>query len=265
MKQKNIAIITGASSGIGREFVRQLDSEGFDEIWGIALGKDALNQVKKETKTKMKVFEMDLTVDENFEKYQQLLAKEKPNVKWLVSCSGFGKFGRFDEIKVEQSANMIDLNCKAYVKMTEYTIPYMSDGSKIIEVASVAAFQPVPYLTVYAATKAFVLSYSRGLNEELCGRGISITCVCPFWTKTNFFKRAKETAAKNEVVTKYVAMYNPEDVVRRAIKDTKKKKAVSIFGFKAKAQVALVKALPTKTIMRTWIKQQKLDKKYKNK
>ena len=260
---KNIAIVTGASSGIGREFVRQLDCEGFDEIWGIALGEEALKQVKKETKTKMKVFEMDLTVNESFDKYRELLAKEKPNVKLLVNCSGFGKFGRFDEIKVEQSANMIDLNCKAYVKMTEYTLPFMNGGSNIVQIASVAGFQPVPYLTVYAATKAFVLSYSRALNEELRGKGISVTCVCPFWTKTNFFQRAKDTAAKNEVVTKYVAMYDPKDVVRRAIKDMKKKKAVSIYGFKAKAQVALVKVLSPKLVMRTWIKQQKLDKKYK--
>lgn len=262
---KNIAIITGASSGIGREFVRQLDNGEFDEIWGIALGEEELAQVKKETKTKMKVFAYDLTEEETFVKYQQLLAKEKPNVKLLINCSGFGKFGRYDEISVEQSANMVDLNCKAYVKMTEYTLPYIHDGGRITQIASVAGFQPVPYLTVYAATKAFVISYSRGLNAELKHRNISITCVCPFWTKTNFFSRAKQTKAKNEVVTKYVAMYNPVDVVKRAIKDTYKRKQVSIYGFKAKAQVALVKMISPKLVMKIWINQQKLNKKYKNK
>lgn len=260
---KNIAIITGASSGIGREFVRQLDGEGFDEIWGIALGREQLEQVKEETKTPMQVFEMDLTDDKTFIKYQELLKAQNPNVTWLINCSGFGKFGRYDEVAPETSANMIDLNCKALQRMTEYTLPYMQKGARIVEIASVAGFQPIPYMAVYGATKAFVVSYSRAIGEELKPRGISVTCVCPFWTKTNFFKRAKETEAKQEVVTKYVAMYLPEHVVKKAVKDAKKRKPISICGFIARSQVRLVKLLPVKMVMRTWIEQQKLNKKYK--
>ncbi len=259
---KNIAVITGASSGIGREFVRQLDAENFDEIWGIGLGAEALEQVKKETKTKFVPLELDLTADASFETYKELLTKSKVNVSWLVNCSGFGKFGRYDEIPVEASANMVDLNCKGLLKMTEYTLPYMAKGGRIIEIASVAGFQPIPYIAVYGATKAFVVSYSRAMNVELKPRDISITCVCPFWTKTNFFKRATETKAKNEVVTKYVAMYNPVDVVAKAIKDTKKHKELSIYGFKARSQVRLVKILPHKLVMKIWVNQQKLNKKY---
>ncbi len=262
---KNIAIVTGASSGIGREFVRQIDSVGFDEIWGIGLGKENLETVKNETTTPMRVFEFDLTKDESFEKYVALLKKDKPNVELLINCSGFGKFGRYDEILVEQSANMVDLNCKGYVRMTEYTLPYIKVGGRIIQVASVAGFQPVPYLSVYGATKAFVVSYSRALNEELRSQGISITCVCPFWTKTNFFSRAKDTKSTCEVVTKYVAMYESSDVVKRALKDAQKRKQISIYGFKARSQCRLSKLLPHKWIMRFWIRQQKLNKKYKNK
>ena len=260
---KNIAIVTGASSGIGREFVRQLDGEGYDEIWGIALSKEKLAEVKSETKTPMKVFDLDLTKDESFEKYVALLKKEKPNVVMLVNCSGFGKFGRYDEIAVEQSANMIDLNCKGYVRMTEYTLPYIAKGGRILQIASVAGFQPVPYLSVYGATKAFVISYSRALNEELRSRKISITCVCPFWTKTNFFSRAKETKATCEVVTKYTAMYDAAKVVKRALRDANKRKQISIYGFKARMQCRLSKILPHKSIMRFWIRQQNLNKKYK--
>ena len=264
-KMKDIAIVTGASSGIGREFVRQIDNSGYDEIWGIALGKEMLEQVKNETNTPMKVFDFDLTQDETFAKFVALLKKEKPNVKLLINCSGFGKFGRYDEIPVEQSANMVDLNCKGYVRMTEYTLPYIHSGGRIIQIASVAGFQPVPYLSVYGATKAFVVSYSRALNEELRSSGISITCVCPFWTKTNFFSRAKDTKSTCEVVTKYTAMYDSVDVVKRALRDAKKRKQISIYGFKARMQCRLSKLLPHKSIMRFWIRQQKLNQKYKNK
>lgn len=258
-----IAVVTGASSGIGREFVRQLDSRGFDEIWGIGLGENLLAQVKAETKTKFRPFELDLTDDKNFEVYVNALKENDVNIAWLVNCSGFGKFGRYDEINIEASANMIDLNCKALVKMTELSIPYMKKGSHIVEIASVAGFQPTPYLNVYAATKAFVLSYARALNVELKSKGIKVTCVCPFWTKTAFFKRATETTAKHEVVTKYVAMYKPENVVKKAIKDTEKGKEKSICGFIARSQVRMVNMLPKKLVMSIWVHQQKLNKKYK--
>ncbi len=261
---KNIAIITGASSGMGKEFVLQLDGQ-FDEIWGIGLGEEKLKEVENLVNGKFRGFELDLTKDESFEKLTKLLSDEKPNVKYLANCSGFGKFGRYDEIDIKQSANMVDLNCRALVQMTEYVLPYMSEGGRIVQIASVAAFQPVPYMAVYAASKAFVLSYSRALNQELKNRKIKITTVCPFWTKTAFFDRAKATKAKEEIVTKYVAMYDPKKVVKKAIKDSKRGKELSICGFIARSQVRLVNILPKKLVMKTWISQQKLNKKYKNK
>ena len=120
-------------------------------------------------------------------------------------------------------------------------------------------------MAVYAASKAFVLSYSRALNQELKNRKIKITTVCPFWTKTAFFDRAKATKAKAEVVTKYVAMYDPKKVVKKAIKDSKRGKELSICGFIARSQVRLVNILPKKLVMKTWISQQKLNRKYKDK
>ena len=160
---------------------------------------------------------------------------------------------------------MVDLNCKALLMMTEYVLPYMKEGGRIVEIASVAGFQPIPYMAVYGASKAFVVSYARAINQELKSQKIKVTCVCPFWTKTAFFDRAKATKAKNEVVTYYAAMYKPEDVVKKAIKDSKKGKELSICGFIARSQVRLVSMLPKKLVMATWIKQQKLKKKYKNK
>lgn len=259
---KHIAVITGASSGMGREFVRQLDGQ-FDEIWGIALEKDGLENVKQEIATPFKVLDYDLTKEESFVKYAELLKTEDVVVDWLLNVSGFGKFGRYDEIDVNTSANMVDLNCKALLKMTELTLPYMQKGGRIANMASVAGFQPIPYIATYGATKAFVISYSRALNQELKPKGIKITTVCPFWTKTAFFDRATKTKAKNEVVSKYIVMYDPKKVVAKAIKDTKKGKEMSIYGFIARSQVRLVNLLPKKLVMRIWIKQQKLDKKYK--
>lgn len=261
---KNIAIITGASSGMGREFVRQLDGQ-YEEIWGIGLGEEALDIVKQETQTHFVPLELDLTKQESFDKLNEKLQQEKPNVVFLANCSGFGKFGRYDEIKIEDSANMVDLNCKALMQMTEYVLPYMKEGGRIVEIASVAGFQPIPYMAVYGASKAFVVSYSRAINQELKSRKIKVTCVCPFWTKTAFFDRATDTKAKNEVVSYYAAMYKPEDVVKKAIKDSRKGKELSICGFIARSQVRLVNIFPKKIVMSTWIRQQKLKKKYKDK
>lgn len=260
---KNIIIITGASSGLGREFVRQLDNFGADEIWGIALQKDMEQEIAAELKTPFRYFAWDLTLDESFDEYKVVLNSSQVNVKMLVNCSGFGKFGRFDEIPLEASSNMIDLNCKGLIKMTELTIPYMSEGARILEIASVAGFQPIPYIAVYGATKAFVLSYSRALNQELKQRKISVSCICPFWTKTKFFDRAKVT--EHEVVSKYVVMYEAGKVVQYALKKAMKRKEVIIPGFISRAQVRLVRMLPASWIMKIWLRQQKLNKKYKDK
>lgn len=166
--EKKIAVITGASSGMGREFVLQLDrDEQFDEIWVIARRAERLESLRSEVRTALRPLPMDLTDAASFTRYRELLTAEQPNVAVLVNCSGYGKFGRHDTISLEETLGMIDLNCRALVAMTQLTLPHMTTGSRIYELDSLSAFQPVPYLNVYAASKAFVLSYSRGLNIEL--------------------------------------------------------------------------------------------------
>ena len=187
-----IAIVTGASSGMGREFVYALDREGkYEEIWVIARRADRLESLKTECKTAFRPIALDLGKAESFDAYRTLLETEKPNVSVLVNCAGFGKFGTYAEIPTEVACEMIDLNCKALVRMTEYTLPYMHTGAHIVELDSLSSFQPVPYIGVYGATKAFVLSYSRALNVELRPRGIKVMAVCPGWVRTDFFDRAK--------------------------------------------------------------------------
>ena len=187
----------------------------------------------------------------------QLFEEEKPNVALLINCSGFGKFCATMETPVEVNLNMIDLNCAAVVAMCQTSIPYMQNGAKIINIASVAAYQPIPYINVYGATKSFVLHFSRALNRELKKDGISVTAVCPFWTKTEFFNRSIDKE-KNPVVKKYVAMYTPEQIVGQAWKDVKNGKEVSMYGFTARTQTLLAKLLPHGFVMSYWINQQKL-------
>ncbi len=260
---KRIAIITGASSGIGKEFVNRVDHMGLDEMWLVALDIEGLNETARQCNTPTQIFACDLTKDDSIDNIVNKLNDEQCDVAWLFNVSGFGKFGRYDEIDVKQSANMVDLNCKALLVMTERVLPFMHEGGRIVQISSVAGWQPIPYIATYGATKAFVISYSRALNRELKSRKISVTTICPFWTKTKFFDRAKDTKAKNEVVTKYTAMYTPEYVADHAMRAAMKRKDLAVIGMKSKMQCLMVKLMPHKFVMSTWIRQQKLNKKYK--
>ena len=252
---KKIAVITGASSGMGRDFVRLIDSyESFDEVWVIARRLDRLEQLQSECPFPVRAIPLDLTDARSYSEYAELLCEEEVDVSLLVNCSGFGKFGRYDDIELEDKFGMIDLNCKALVAMTELTLPYMKAGAHIIELDSLSSFQPVPYIGVYGATKAFVLSYSRSLDRDLSDRGIRVCAVCPGWVRTEFFDRAK---TKNEkAVTYYNKVWESEDVVKTALRDAYRGKDVSIHGFSVRAQVLATKLLPHSLVMNIWLRQQ---------
>lgn len=249
-----IAVITGASSGMGREFVKQIDAcESFDEIWVIARRMDRLEELVSECKNKIRPISLDLMKQESFDEYQNLLKTEKPDVAVLVNGSGFGRFGAFTDIDLKTQLDMIDLNDKALVAMTYITLPYMKEGGKIYQIDSLSSFQPVPYIGVYGATKAFVLSFSRALNVELKKRKIRVMAICPGWVRTEFF----DHAVTDNTITYYNRYYDADEVVERALKDMKKGKDVSVCGFPVRMQVRLTKLLPHKLIMKIWCKQQK--------
>ncbi len=255
-----IAVVTGASSGMGREFVLQLEQYiTVDEIWVIARRGERLCELQGEVGAKIRPISLDLTESESFTKYSTMLEEEKPEVSLLVNGAGFGKFGKFENIPLEDSMKMIDLNCKALVMMTELTLPYMHSGSKVIELDSLSAFQPVPYITVYGATKAFVLSYSRAMNQELAPRGIRVMSVNPGWVKTEFFEHAFTT---NQSEIKYFnKIYEAKDVVATALRDLyKTNKDVSMHGALIRWQTRLVKHLPHTLVMKVWMSQQKKPK-----
>ena len=255
---KKIAIITGASSGMGRCFARTVDRAGvaFDEVWVVARRLERLQELSGPFP--FRPLALDLTDRGSWSTLSALLEEEKPEVCLLVNAGGFGKFSAFTDETAEENVNMIDLNCAALTALCRIVVPYMPAGARIINFASVAAFQPVPYINVYAATKAYVLSFSRALARELRPRGISVTAVCPYWTATEFFYRAV-AEDKPKVVKKYVAMYRPEQNVERAWRDALRGRDVSKFGFIARAQVGLARILPHRFVMWVWMKQQKLD------
>ena len=254
----NIAIVTGASSGMGREFAKQLS--GFvnvDEIWAVARRQEALEGLKDEVSVPVRPVMLDLCKEESYEALSSLLAEEQPNVKLLVNAAGFGKFGSFENIPVVDDYRMIDLNCKALVAVTRAVLPYMKPNSHVLQLDSLSAFQPVPYITTYGATKAFVLSYSRAMNRELKARGIRMMSMNPGWVKTEFFNHALQTNAGSEVQY-YNRLYEAADVVKTGLKDLyKTKKDYSVHGFPTRMQVRLVKLLPHSIVMNTWLGQQK--------
>ena len=249
-----IAVITGASSGMGREFVLQLDRLAeYDELWLIARREDRLIEIGQHTRAKVRAIALDLCQPEARQKYSDLLSEHNPEVAVLVNGSGFGRFGAFTDIDLPEQEQMIALNATALMSMTYLTLPYMKEGGQIYQIDSLSSFQPVPYINVYGATKAFVLSFSRALNVELGKRGIRVMAVCPGWVRTEFF----DHAVTDDTISYYNKYFDSDEVVTRALRDMKKGKDVSVCGFSVRMQVRATKLLPHRLIMKIWCKQQK--------
>jgi short-subunit dehydrogenase len=258
---KKIIVVSGASSGMGKEFLLQIfkKEHDIDEIWAIARREDRLKELKKDVSDKIIPIKLDLTKEEDLIKYKERLEKEKPNIIILGNCAGFGIFDHSENVDTNTKLNMIDLNVKAPVAMIDYSLPYMESNAKIMNIVSCAGFQPIPYINDYASTKAFLLSYSRALNQELKYKNIHVLAVTPYWTKTEFFDRAIDED-KKKVVINYNAMYEAKDVMEKAIKDLyNPKKDISCYGFMNNFQKILTKILPHKLVMKVWTNQQKLD------
>lgn len=249
----DIAVVTGASSGMGREFVLALDKEWeLDEIWVAARREERLNELQEQCRSHIVPLVLDLTEDSSLQEYEAALAKRKPAIKVLVNAAGFGLFGGFSELPYQDQLDSITVNDRALVAFTYLSLPYMDKGSQIYNLGSMSSFQPTPYMCVYAASKAFVLSFSRALNVELEPRGIKVMAVCPGWIKTEFFDRA----ISDDTIKYFNRYYSAEQVIDQALIDMKKGKDVSVLGGPEKRQVWLVKHLPHRLVMRTWCKQQ---------
>lgn len=246
-----IAVVTGASSGMGREFVKQIGHlyRSLDEIWVFARRKERLLSLQTETSVPLRIFEGDLLKPPVYAAFKQALAQKQPDIRMLVNAAGFGKTGSVEEILKEDKntqLEMIDLNCIALSRMTFFCMPYLSKGSRVLNLASAAAFCPQPLFTVYAATKSYVMSFTRALGEELRPRGILVTAVCPGPVDTEFF----EVSGKIENIWKKIVLAKAPDVVRRALLDSRAGKRVSVYGIAIKGARAASKLIPHYLILK---------------
>ncbi|MDA3886728.1 MAG: SDR family NAD(P)-dependent oxidoreductase [Candidatus Delongbacteria bacterium] len=244
MTKKKIAIITGASSGFGVEFAKQIDQKfDLDEIWLIARRQEKLNSTAKLLlNAKGVVIKADLSTPEGINLIKTLLDTSQPEVKVLINNAGFGRTEKFEDSNEDYNESMIDVNVKAPVMLTKLSLSFMNTESYVINVASSAAYAPLPYFSVYAATKAFLLSFSYSLNEELKSRNISVTAVCPGPASTEFFKSLTEKKVNG------FNIQDPIKIVRKAIKDSMKRKSVSIYGYEMNFLRVVSKVLPRKIL-----------------
>jgi short-subunit dehydrogenase len=246
-----IAVVTGASSGLGKEFVMQISKHfsGIEEIWVIARRLERLEELKAAVPNKkIVVVPLDLSLDKSYEQYRKLLKQAKPRIKLLVNASGYGKIIDFNKASYDEQVNMIDVNCKALVAMTKLSIPYMYSNSYIINMASIAAFIPMPKLAVYSASKSFVLSFSRAIRTELKSKGINVIAVCPGPVATEFFDIA-QVGQKNWIFNS-VPKAKAYNVVRKALKDAVFGREVSVYGLAYKALGAITKLIPHGLVLR---------------
>lgn len=214
---KSIAIITGATSGVGREFCRQIDGTYYgriDEFWAIGRNEEALGELKSSLYAPVRPFALDLRDSHSFGVLRSALAAEEdPWVRWLVNSAGFGWFGQETSADPSTMVDMVRINCLAVVEMIELALPYVQPGSRIVNMSSVAAFFPLPGMGMYASTKRFVHDLTRVLNDELAGTGVHACAVCPKAMNTGFWKDAGEAASMCRIFGEE-SVY---DVVRKAI------------------------------------------------
>lgn len=245
---QKIAIITGASGGIGQAFVQELIKETLDEIWVVGRNEQHLLELKDKFGDKIKPICKDLTNSSDITSFSNLLKERNVLLCWLINNASIARMDasrEFTSLEIEQT---IDLNCKAPVMLSNICIPYMKNGSKILNISSASSFQPVPYINLYASTKAFERNYSRALHAELAPYGITVTAVCPSWVDTTML--TKEINGKK---VHFPGIVNAKRVALTAIKDAKKGKDMSICSFYVKCQHINVKLFPQKLTMKFWL------------
>ena len=245
---KAIAIITGATGGIGKEFVGELDKEALDAIWVIGRNREKLGKLREKYGEKIVPICADLTDRQELVRIKNLFTKEM-EISYLINNAGVAHMMPSKDFEAEEIEKTLRLNCNVPVLLTNYCIPYMKRGSKIINVSSAAAFQPVPFINLYASTKAFEHSYSRALNRELKPAGITVTTVSPGWVDTDML-----TKERNGEKVRFPGMVSPKKVAEKAVKDAKRGKDVSVCSFYVKCQHLYVKLMPHKLVMKIWMR-----------
>ena len=253
---KNIAIITGASSGIGASFVREISScESYlDEIWIIARREEKLIALKEELKDDRIIpVTADLACDDGTKIIRSKLESENPAVGLLINCAGLGKRSPVEEQSEKVLSDTLDVNCKALTVLARICIPYMKHkeasfggkGAGMINVASSAAFLPQPGFTVYAASKAYVTSFSRALAMELYYDGIRVTAVCPGPVNTEFQVNATDGKSTEFTGFRKLLAADPYKLAKASVKACKAGRYLYVYGISQKLLHLASKLVPT--------------------
>lgn len=240
-----IAVITGASSGMGRELALLLDQRipNIQELWLIGRRRERLLSLERRIRKKCRLLSMDLLEPSSFLSYERALEESGAEIVFLVNAAGFGKIGAVSRLSLSEQLAMIDLNLRSLTAFCRVSIPYLSGKSRIINFASAAAFLPQPDFSVYAAGKSYVLSFSEALDEELRGSGCRVCAVCPGPVKTEFFDVA-ERDGQSIAAYKILFMARPDRVARLALRDSVLGKKCSVYGYSMKLFRLLAKLLP---------------------
>ena len=240
--ERKRALVTGASAGIGEEFARQLAKRGYDVVI-VARRRDRLDKLASELKeggADAEVIAADLSRPEGVAAVVERL--EKGDISVLVNNAGFATNGEFSRLPVDRELMEIDLNIRALTQLSHAGLGQMkeSGAGAIINVASTGAYQPVPYMSTYAATKAYVLSFSEGLHEEAKGYGVTVTCLCPGATRTEF----QEVAGLDDDSIPSFAWMSAEAVVKNALGAAKAGSAITTPGLLNKFTANLPRFTP---------------------
>lgn len=244
-----IALVTGATGGIGHEFVKQLLDElfGLDELWALARNEENLQHLRDEFGPRVVPVSIDLADSNAVCALAARLERERPTVAMLVNNAGIARMGASGDFPLEEIETTVALNCTAMAQLCTVCLPFMEPGSCILNSSSASAFQPVPYLNLYAATKAFERSYSRALAAEVRGLGITVCAICPSWVDTDLLQR--------EVNGRRVAfpgLVSPERVVTQALRAARKGRDQSVCPLYAKYLHVCSKLLPHRLVMAAW-------------
>lgn len=237
-----IAVITGASSGLGAEYCRLLQARGeYDEIWLIARRLERLQALKGDD-ARMRCLSLDLTDAAAFDTLCKELTEHDAEIALLINNAGLGTYGSLETLSAESQVRMTDLNVTALTRMTAVCLPFMKRGAEIINIASIASFAPNPGMTVYSSTKAYVLSFSCGLREELKARGIRVLAVCPGPMDTEFLDVAEIRGRSKMFDTLPYA--DPKKVAASSLKAARRGRAIYTPLFLFKLYRVLAKILP---------------------
>jgi len=240
-----IAIITGATGDLGEEFVKRIIDE-VDSVWAVGRSRDKLESLREKYGEKIVPVICNMTDKDSLFELCKKIDEKKPSIKYLVNNAGVARMAPVSEFELDEISNMIDINDKAPSLICRAALPYMAEDSFMLNVASASAFQPNPYIALYSASKAYLLSLTRSINVE--NRSLTCTAVCPGWVDTQMLPRK----TKDGRDIKYPGMVTAEKVVSTALRDCHRGRDISVCSFYWRYMRFCSKVMPHRTLMKMW-------------